>query len=80
MSRTTRVFKNQTLRDKSRRKTKDKKFFGYTSGTHSRFELLSEGQKQDHSYAVKGIHYIKYGYGNRVSKQNRNKNYKKVIQ
>ena len=38
MSRTLRNFKGKKVRDKSSRKPNDKKFFGHTSGTHSRFE------------------------------------------
>lgn len=38
---------NKTIADKSRRKHKDKKFFGFTSGTHSEFEKTKEIIKKE---------------------------------
>jgi hypothetical protein len=60
-------------------KTKFKKDFGFTSGTHSKFDELPEDMKTG-NYAVKGRDYIKYGYGNGTKKENRVKNYKKEIE
>jgi len=42
MSRTKREFKGKEYNDKSKKKKKDKKHFGFTSGTHSKFEETKE--------------------------------------
>jgi len=61
-------------------KSKTKKHFGFTSGTHSQFDKLTEKQKDGRNYPVKGKDYIKYGYGNGVSKSKKVKGYKKEIE
>ena len=61
-------------------KDKFKKDFGFTSGTHSRFDELTEKQKKGQTYPIKGEDYIKYGYGNGTAKTKRVKNYKKEIE
>jgi hypothetical protein len=38
MSRTKHTFKGKEFPAKTRKKVKDRKFFGFTSGTHSQFE------------------------------------------
>lgn len=57
MSKTTKTFKGKTYKPrKSENKSKskgDKKFFGWTNGTHSR--------KKDGA-AIPGEDYVKYGY------------------
>ena len=42
MSRTKREFKGKEYNDKSKKKKKDKKHFGFTSGTPSKFEETKE--------------------------------------
>lgn len=53
MSDTTKKHKDKTYKAKDRKKQKDKKFFGNTSGQHSR--------KED-GVAVKDKDFVKYGY------------------
>jgi len=86
MSRTLRKVKGKRVaRDKSKRKPKDVKDFGFTSGIHSQWEKYKADLKdmaanhpieamrkhyqerydavKDKAYPVKGVDYIKYGYG-----------------
>ncbi len=58
---------------------KGRKFFGFTSGTHSHFDELNDKQKDGRSYPVKGKDFIKYDYGNLTKKENRSKHYRKEI-
>lgn len=83
MSRTTTKINNKDYpRSKKTQRTKlpkgiksDKKDFGFTYGVHSKFD--TSGKKK---YPVKGVDYIKDGYGNGTKKENRVKNYKKEIE
>lgn len=54
---------------------KGKKFFGFTSGSHSRFEPTAEK-----NYPVKNEDFVKYGYGNGTKKDKKTKHYKKEIE
>lgn len=56
-------------------KSKLKKHFGHTSGTHSNFEPTAEK-----NYPVKNEDFIKYGYGNGTKKEKKTKHYKKEIE
>ncbi len=47
MSRTLRKFKGKEYPEKSRKKPKDKKHFGFTSGTHSQFENAKKIIKEE---------------------------------
>lgn len=78
MSRTIHTFKGKKFPAKTRKKQKDKKCFGFTSGTHSHFDELTEKQKGGRNYPVKGKDFIKYGYGN--GSVRRVKNYKMEIE
>lgn len=53
MSRTKRNYKGEEYLEKSRRKQKDKKFFGFREGSRSRDE---------HPNPKKGIDFINYGW------------------
>jgi hypothetical protein len=61
-------------------KSKFKKHFGFTSGTHSQFDLLTDEQKEGRNYPIKGKDFIKYGYGSGIKKSKKTKNYKKEIE
>lgn len=53
MGKTFKIFKGEVYKAKDLKKRKEKKYFGNTSGTHSR--------KQDGA-AIKGEDFIKYGW------------------
>jgi hypothetical protein len=53
MGKTFKEYKGEKYNAKDRKKTKEKKYFGNTSGTHSR---KTEG------VAVKGTNFVKYGW------------------
>lgn len=68
MAKTIREYKGKIYRDESRKKIKDKKFFGHTSGSHSRGiedVKVEDGKiiraKSDRA-PIKGIDFIKYGW------------------
>jgi hypothetical protein len=65
---------------KTKKAFKDKKHFGFTSGTHSQFDNAPEKYKKGRTYPVKGEDYVKYGYGNGTNKENRTKGFKKEIE
>jgi len=68
MSRTVREFKGKEIKDHSRKKRKDKKFFGFTSGQHSRgiVDISIEDGKviytKSDRFPIKGKDFIKYGW------------------
>jgi len=90
MSRTKHVIKGKEYPAKTKKKLKDKKFFGFTYGLHSEFENAKKAYEKDGRpsykkrasemgiYPVKGKDFIKNGYG-RGSKK-KVKNYKKEIE
>jgi len=99
MSRSTHILKGKYFPAKTRKKYKDRKHFGFTSGTHSHFEITLnpelaernqyltdvalfagksvERESTTKTYPVKGVDFIKYGYGKGTKKKV--KNYKKEI-
>ena len=60
MSRT--YYKKTNIQIKSKKKPKNKKFFGYTDGLHS---------KSNEILPIKRVHYIKYGWKNSKNLQHR---------
>lgn len=71
MGKTYRNFKGEEYPDKSKKKTKGKKFFGYTSGNHTdthrvsgstRFEAGKLVADYETRPPVKGQDFIKYGW------------------
>lgn len=68
MSRTYRSHKGKKIRQTNERKKNDKKFFGHTSGQHSRgvVEITWEDEKivytESDRAPIKGKDFIKYGW------------------
>jgi len=73
MSKTFRTFKGKRYPEKSRRKLKDKKWFGFTSGNHTDKHYVAGSTRVEDGKVVqdfetrapiKGKDFIKYGYPN----------------
>ena len=68
MSRTKRKYKGIEYPDSSRKRRKDKKFFGFTSGQHSRgiVDISIENGKVIYTKSdrtpIKGEDFVKYGW------------------
>lgn len=84
MSRSKHIVNGKEFPAKTRKKYKDRKFFGFTDGLHSQFENAKKAYEEDGrptykriasemgTYPVKGKDFIKYGYGRGSKKKVKN--------